>query len=87
MLSAMPPIRLCADCEQCLTRASEAVRRHAEEMYRATSSVEKGLSEEQVDNYKIRLIASFNDAQAAWDSYREHLKEHGILPVIPSAQV
>lgn len=82
MLAAMLPISICPGCEQRLTTASNAMRRHAEEMNTAISSVQTGLTEEQVDEYKIRLIASFNDAQTAWDAYRAHLREHGILPVI-----
>jgi len=59
------------------------VRRHAEEMHTAISFVQAGITEEQVDEHKIDLIASFNNAQSAWDTYRSHLREHGILPVIP----
>jgi hypothetical protein len=64
------------------------MRRHAEEMRIAISSVQTSLTEDQVDASKIKLIASFHDAQSAWDAYRAHLREHGILPVIPpSTQV
>ena len=83
MLAAMLPIRICQGCEQYLSSASDAMRRHAEAMHTAISSVQNGLTEEQVDKHKIELIASFNIAQSAWDAYRAHLKEHGILPVIP----
>ena len=82
MLAAMPRIRICPVCEQSLTTASNAMRRHANDMHAAVSSLQTDLTEEQVDEYKIRLIASFNDAQTAWDAYRAHLREHGILPVI-----
>jgi hypothetical protein len=57
--------------------------RHAEDMHSAVSFVQTGgVTENLVDEYKIDLIASFNDAQSAWDAYRSHLREHGILPVI-----
>jgi len=79
----MPPIRICHECEQLLTTAANAMRRHAEEMHTAISFVQAGITEEQVDEHKIDLIASFNNAQSAWDTYRSHLREHGILPVIP----
>ena len=39
-----------------------------------------GGSEEQRQDFKARLLASLNDAQSAWDAYREHLREHGLLP-------
>jgi hypothetical protein len=83
ILVAMQYVRICPDCERLLTTASDAMRRHAEDMHVAISSVQTGLTEDQVDEYKIKLIASFNDAQSAWGAYRAHLREHGILPVIP----
>ena len=61
--------------------------RHAEEMPTAISLVHTDLPEAQVDKYKTKLIESFYDAQSAWDAYREHLKEHGIMPVIPPTQL
>ena len=78
----MPPIRICNECEQLLTISANALRRHAADMHNAISLVQADMTEKQVDKYKIGLIASFNDAQSAWDAYRSHLKEHGILPVI-----
>jgi hypothetical protein len=55
------------------------MRRHAADMYRAISR-KADMTEEQVDDYRNRLITSFNDAQSTWDVYRSHLTEHGILP-------
>jgi hypothetical protein len=55
------------------------MRRHAADMYRAISR-KADMTEEQVDDYRNRLITSFNDAQSTWDVYRSHLAEHGILP-------
>jgi hypothetical protein len=82
----MLPIRICPGCEESLSTASDAIRRHAEDMQSTLSLVPSELTEEQIDQYKIKLIASFNEAQSAWDAYRAHLREHGILPVIPSIQ-
>ena len=79
----MPPIRICTGCEQLLKTTSEAMRRHAEDMQTAVSDAQTHLTEEQIDEYKIKLIASFIAVQAAWDAYRAHLRGHGILPVIP----
>ncbi|MFL6305557.1 MAG: hypothetical protein ACJ72H_18655 [Candidatus Sulfotelmatobacter sp.] len=36
-------------------------------------------TEEQRQEFVARLVASFNAAQSAWDSYREHLAKHGLL--------
>lgn len=83
ILAVMPTIRLCPDCEQLLATASDAMRRHAEDMHTANSLARTGLAESQVDDYKTKLIESFYEAQSAWDAYRAHLKEHGIMPVIP----
>ena len=74
-----PHIQICRGCEHRLTRESNAIRRHASEMYSVLASVQTGLTEEQVQQFRINLIVSFNDAQSAWDAYRAHLEEHGIL--------
>ena len=85
MLTRMMPIRICPDCEQLLSAASDAMRRHAEDMRTALSLVSATLTDEEIDRYKLKLIASFDDAQSAWEAYRAHLREHGIFPVIPIA--
>ena len=36
-------------------------------------------TEEQREEFVARLVASFNAAQSAWDTYREHLIKHGLL--------
>jgi hypothetical protein len=38
------------------------------------------LTEQLRQEFKTRLVESLNEAQAAWDAYREHLIEHGLLP-------
>jgi hypothetical protein len=86
MLAAMPLIRICPACEEYLSKASNAMRHHAEDMNAAISSLQTRLTDEEIDQHKIRLIASFNEAQSMWDAYRAHLKEHGIFPVIPTSQ-
>jgi hypothetical protein len=37
-------------------------------------------AEEERQEFTTMLVATFNDAQSAWDAYREHLAEHGLLP-------
>jgi hypothetical protein len=36
-------------------------------------------SEEEREEFVAKLVASFNAAQSAWDTYREHLVQHGLL--------
>jgi len=38
------------------------------------------LTEEQWQQFRSDLDATFGDAQSAWDAYRDHLMEHGWLP-------
>jgi len=38
-----------------------------------------GATEEQLEDFRGWLVASFNEAQVAWTAYREHLIEHGLL--------
>jgi hypothetical protein len=39
-----------------------------------------GVTEEMRQDFRARIIASFKEAQMAWDAYRDHLSEHGLLP-------
>jgi hypothetical protein len=78
---AVLPIRVCLDCDKLLTEASDAMRRHAGDMTVGMFLIHRGdLTEEARQDFKARLVASFRDAQTGWDTYRNHLKEHGILP-------
>ena len=77
---------VCLGCERVLDEASNALRRHASEMHTAFDFVRKGVAtKEQVSDFRDQLVASFNEAQSAWDAYREHLAEHGPLP--PSSKL
>ena len=80
MLLFMLPIPICDGCEQRLREASIAMRHHGEDMHEAISlrQSEKP-TEEQRQEFVARLVASFNAAQSAWDSYHEHLSKHGLL--------
>jgi hypothetical protein len=42
-------------------------------------------NEQQLDDTRADLRESFNQAQAAWDEYSAHLREHGILPEVPAS--
>ena len=77
----MLPPHLCSICEQRLTEAANAMRYHASLMSRTIRFSQSGsATEEQMQDFRIQLVLSFNDAQTAWDAYREHLIEHGFLP-------
>jgi len=74
-------IKICSGCDRRLLEASTAVRRHESQMKAVIELVRRGdLTEEARQEFKARLVASFEDAQSMWDAYRAHLIEHGILP-------
>lgn len=57
------------------------MRQHASLMALAVEQfLSREPTEEEFRDYTEKITASFNEAQAAWDAYREHLKEHGLLP-------
>lgn len=70
---------ICYGCDERLTEASTALRRHASVMHTAIQLAKAGLTDEQRKDFKDRLVASFNEAESAWDAYREHLVKHGLL--------
>jgi hypothetical protein len=49
-------------------------------MARAIALSQAEQTEEQRREFTANLVGTFNDAQAAWDVYRQHLVEHGIIP-------
>jgi hypothetical protein len=56
------------------------MRRHSEDMETAIQMKKSAKpTEEQRQEFVARLVASFNAAQTAWDSYREHLTKHALL--------
>lgn len=75
---------MCHSCEKRLTDASNAMRHHANVMHAAIQWARSGGPEEQRKDYNDRLVASLNDAQSAWDAYRQHLIEHGLLGLLPA---
>ena len=79
---------VCHGCDERLTNASNAMRHHANVMHMAIE-LAKGdsLTDERRKDFADSLIATFNDAQSAWDAYRSHLIEHGLLPALHSRDV
>jgi hypothetical protein len=72
---------VCSGCEKRAEAAAQAMRGHANEMHTAVSVARSGsLTEEQRQDFKTRLLASFNNAQSLWDAYHAHLSEHRIVP-------
>jgi len=80
MLADMPPTRICPRCQLRLHDASMAMRRHYTLMETGIRLSRTDHTEEERQEFRARLEATFNDGQTAWDAYREHLTEHGILP-------
>jgi len=75
---------LCHICDERLTDVSNAIRRHASVTHTAIELAKSDATEEQWKVFKDSLAASFHEAHAAWDAYREHLIEHGLLRNLPS---
>lgn len=70
---------LCHGCDERLTDVSNAVRHHASVMHTAMEVAKGDVSEEEWKGFQGNLAASFLEAQASWDAYREHLMKHGLL--------
>jgi hypothetical protein len=80
MTTANMIAKVCPECERRLLEATTAIRHHESDMTDVRQCVlEHDLTGETKRVLSVDLPASFNDAQAAWDAYREHLIEHGIL--------
>ena len=81
----MLPMRICAGCEPLLNKAVIAMRHHVTEMDTAFYWLRKGNAayEERQQEVSGWLVQSLQEAQAAWDEYCEHLKEHGLKQVGP----
>ena len=72
---------ICHGCDERLTATTESMRHHATLMHDAIEEAKAGtLTEESYNYYRERLYATFDDAQLAWDDYRSHLIEHGLIP-------
>ena len=81
MLSGMQPTRVCPVCEERLTDASNAIRRHETEMHTALDLARNDeLTDEQRRFFRTALLETLAEARLAWDTYCEHLAQHGLLP-------
>lgn len=77
----MQPTIVCRVCDERLTEATIAIRRHETVMHDAIELAEDdSLTEELRKDLTDKLWATLEGAQAAWDAYRSHLAEHRLLP-------
>ena len=61
-------------------RSGDAIRRHETDILSGLqSNLEGYLTEEARQLRASETVASFNEAQARWDAYREHMVGHGFL--------
>jgi hypothetical protein len=76
----MIKLTICAECGRLLTDAAELIRRHEADLTLGLRlNAQSYLTEETRQQLAPGVVGSFNAAQAAWDAYREHLIEHGLL--------
>jgi len=77
---------VCRGCSRRLDEAANAMRAHANVMRQALDLSRDGSMVEELRQdlttrlKSTRLKSSFNDAQSAWDAYRQHMIEDGYLP-------
>jgi hypothetical protein len=76
----MLKLRICGECGRLLKEAAEAMRIHETDILIGLKhNLEGYLTEEGRALLAAEAVDSFNDAQARWDAYREHLVGHGLL--------
>jgi hypothetical protein len=79
-IGIMLKLRICIDCGRLINEAGDAVRRHETDILSGLqSNLEGYLTEEARQLRASETVASFNEAQARWDAYREHMVGHGFL--------
>lgn len=71
---------LCHSCEVLLNSAADRIRRHAALVVQCIQLSHSALTDEERLAFRASLKDTFDDAQNAWDTYRNHLIEHGFLP-------
>ena len=82
----MPLSFLCHECNRRSTAASAAMRRHVKMVNVAIDQDRGQLDRMEQQELKDRILASFVEAQEAWDSYREHLVKHGVVSTVRSSR-
>jgi len=80
----MTPTVVCLSCE----RASNAIRRHTSQVNSGLDCARKSAAtEEQVSDFPGRLLASFNEAQAAFDAYCKPSPMIDCFPVVDKRSI
>lgn len=75
-------MRICAQCGEILKDATTAIRIHERVINESIAGNVGGiLTEEGRLALASDAVTTFNNAQAVWDAYRQHLDEHGLLEV------
>ena len=78
---SMQRTRVCPGCEDRLTHASNAMRRHLSDMHSALDLARsESITDEQRQLFAASLSETLAEAQVAWDGYVKHLAEHGLVP-------
>jgi hypothetical protein len=72
-------MQVCNACEQRLSAAAHAMRRHATQVLQAIEIGRKNPADDVRQQQRALIYASFKETQAAWNAYRDHLVEHGLL--------
>ena len=85
-LVSMPLSFLCYECGKRSNAVSDAMRRHVKVVHVAIDQNGGQLDRIEQQELKDTILASFVEAQAAWDSYREHLVKHGVVSTVRSSR-
>jgi len=84
----MPLSFICHRCEELAVEAKTAIRSHARQVELAIDPGRRSRRARVDQEYlRDRILASFREAQSAWDCYREHLSKHGVVPTVCSKRV
>jgi len=83
----MPLSFICHACEELAIEASTAIRLHARRVELANDPGRSRRARSDQEYLRDRILASFLEAQSAWDCYREHIIKHGVVPTVRSKMV
>jgi hypothetical protein len=72
--------KICGECKDRLEDAFSSIHLHRKALESAIDDNLSGkMTEEDRQYLAPELAQSFDEAQAAWDAYRDHLVGHGLL--------
>ena len=73
-------LSVCAECEQLLRKASEAINLRSKAVSTVADIVGDPRRKPNADEFAIlenEMRLFYMEAQAAWDRYRKHIEQHG----------